>query len=119
MLFNGIAEYDYNIKNKIIFKKLLDKFENLQNVLEQWYKDKKYYEYLKVLWIKYPCLEDLKEKKMEELEETMESYLIDFKSWPQEIKDDFKRLIDQEKEEILSIDCPCPGRVHEKCQVPT
>ena len=25
----------------------------------------------------------------------MESYLIDFKSWPQEIKDDFKRLIDQ------------------------
>jgi len=49
MLFNGIGEYDYNIKNKIIFKKLLDKFENFQNVLEQWYKDKKYYKYLKVL----------------------------------------------------------------------
>ena len=49
MLFNGIAEYDYNIKNKIIFKKLFDKFKNLQNVLEQWYKDKKYYKYLKNL----------------------------------------------------------------------
>ena len=95
MLFSGDADYDYNVKNKKIFKKLLDKFENFQNILEQWYKDEKYYEYIKILWIKYPCIEDLKDSKMEEIEEKMESYLIDFKSWPQEIKEDLKKLIDQ------------------------
>jgi len=94
-LFSGDADYDYNVKNKKIFKKLLDKFENFQNILEEWYKDEKYYEYIKILWIKYPCIEDLKDSKMEEIEEKMESYLIDFKSWPQEIKEDLKKLIDQ------------------------
>lgn len=94
-LFNGDADYDFNVKNQKIFKKLLDKFENFQNILEQWYKDEKYYEYIKILWSKYPCIEDLKDSKMEEIEEKMESYLIDFKNWPQEIKEELKKLIDQ------------------------
>jgi tetratricopeptide (TPR) repeat protein len=95
MLFNGEIDYDYNIKNKKILKKLLDKFDNFQVVLEEWYKNKKYYEYLKMLWIKYPCIEDLKEKNMEELEKIMDSYSIDFRNWPEEIKNEFKELINQ------------------------
>jgi len=95
MLFNGEINYDYNIKNKGILKKLLDKFENFQILLEQWYKDKKYYEYLKILWIKYPCIEDLKGRNMQEIEEIMKSFSIEFKSWPQDIKDNFKELINQ------------------------
>ena len=95
MLFNGEINYNYNIKNKGILKKLLNKFENFQILLEQWYKDKKYYKYLKILWIKYPCIEDLKGRNMEEIEEIMKSYSIEFKSWPQKIKIDFKELINQ------------------------
>ena len=34
-LFNGEINYDYNIKNKGILKKLLDKFENFQVLLEE------------------------------------------------------------------------------------
>jgi len=95
MLFNGEINYNYNIKNKDILKKLLNKFENFQILLEQWYKDKKYYKYLKILWIQYPCIEDLKGRNMEEIENIMESFSIEFKNWPQEIKNEFKDLVNQ------------------------
>ena len=92
-LFNGEINYDYNIKNKSILKKLLDKFENFQVLLEEWYKDKKYYEYLKTLWIKYPIIEDLKGRNMKEIEEIMKSLSIEFKSWPQEINIILRNLL--------------------------
>ena len=66
-----------------MFDRLLDKFDNFCFILNEWYRDKKYYEYLKELWIKYPCLEDLNQgdiQNMEELENIMDSFGINFRN---------------------------------------
>ncbi len=44
---NDEEGYNYNVKNKKMFEKLLDKFDNFYVVNDAWYKDKKYYPYLK------------------------------------------------------------------------
>ena len=79
-----------------MFDRLLDKFDNFCFILNEWYRDKKYYEYLKELWIKYPCLEDLNQgdiQNMEELENIMDSFGINFRNWPEEIKCSFQEII--------------------------
>ena len=95
-LFNGEVNFEYNIKNKNIFKKLLIKFDNFLFLLYDWYKSDKYYPYLEELWINYPCLEDLKiisEEK--ELEEKLKKYSINYNNWPPEIKKSFREIINQ------------------------
>lgn len=62
-------------------------------ILEEWYEEQKYYEYLKELWSKYPCIEDLKNKEEPELEKILISYSINYDKWPPDIKTQFKILI--------------------------
>jgi len=89
--------YDYNVKNKKTFKTLLNKFDNFKIILEAWYNDKKYYQYLKELWSKYICIENLVCNDDKETEEKIEKILkqnkIDYATWPEDIKDDFKILV--------------------------
>lgn len=85
--------YDYKVKNKNKFEKLLDKFDNFSIILEDWYLDEKYYKYLKQLWIQYISIENLKQSDEKKLEELLKSNNVDYINWPQDIKDDFKTKI--------------------------
>ena len=89
--------YDYNVKNKKEFKKLLNKFDNFSVILDAWYNDQKYYEYLKDLWSKYISIENLvcnddieTEKKIKEI---LKQNKIDYENWPEKIKDEFLILV--------------------------
>ena len=64
--------YIYNVKNKKMFEKLLDKFDNFYVVLDAWYKDKKFYPYIKQIWIRYISIQNLKGKDDKELEKFFE-----------------------------------------------
>ena len=94
---NDEEGYYYNVKNKKMFEKLLDKFDNFYVILEAWYKDKKYYQYLKQLWSKYISIQNLfckNEKEMEnKIEEILNGNKIDYTNWPEDIKDEFKILV--------------------------
>lgn len=95
-LFSGEAEHHYNIKNQNFLKKLLIKFDNFLYVLYSWYKDDKYYKYLEELWLKYPSIEDLRVLETEkELEDRLQSYSINYAYWPADIKESFKKCINQ------------------------
>lgn len=95
-LFSGEAEYNYNIKNQNFFKKLLIKFDNFLYILYSWYKEDKYYKYLEELWLKYPSIEDLRVLESEkELADRLQSYSINYTYWPADIKESFKKCINQ------------------------
>jgi hypothetical protein len=76
-----------------MFQKLLDKFDNFYVVLDSWYKDKKYYQYLKEIWVRYISIQNLKGKDDKELEIFLQSNRIDYANWPEDIKEEFKILI--------------------------
>lgn len=89
-LFSGEDNYQYNIKNKNILKKLLIKFDNFLIILYTWYKEDKYYKYLEELWVKYPSIEDLKAFDEEkDLSDRLKSYGINYEYWPKDIKESF------------------------------
>ena len=92
-LFEGVDDYDFNVKNKKIFQKLCIKFNNFQVILEEWYKNPKYLEYLKELWIRYPCIENLRDKNENDFEEALKSYSINYINWPSDVKSEFKTLV--------------------------
>ena len=92
-LFEGVYDYDFNVKNKKNFQKLSIKFNNFQIILDEWYKNPKYLEYLKELWIRYPCIENLRDKNENEFEEALKSYSINYINWPSDIKSEFKTLV--------------------------
>jgi hypothetical protein len=105
---NSEDGYNYNVHNKKQFENLLDKFDNFWIILDDWYLDKKYYQYIKDLWINYICIEKLQKKNEKGIESLLSSYDIDYKNWPKSIKDDFKkkiratkktRILDPQKEE--------------------
>lgn len=51
-LFEGNKNYNYSENNVTNFQKLSKKFNNFNQVLEQFYNEDIYYPYLKELWIK-------------------------------------------------------------------
>ena len=97
-LFSGELKYQYNIKDQNALKKLLMKFDNFFHLIHSWYKYNKYYKYLEELWIKYPSIEDLKSYIKEKgLSERLKSYSINYTQWPEDIKEGFKKCINQTK----------------------
>ena len=95
-LFSGESDYNYNIKNQNILKKLLIKFDNFLYILYAWYKEDKYYKYLEEIWVKYPSIEDLRVLETEkEFEDRLKSYSINYTYWPKDIKESFKKCINQ------------------------
>ena len=97
---NDESGYNYNVKNKKMFQKLLNKFNNFNAVLDSWYKDKKYYQYLKEIWVKYINLKNLKGKDDKELENFFKSNK-DYVNWPEDIKEEFKILISSNQDKRI------------------
>ena len=89
--------YNYNVKNKKAFKKLLNKFDNFYVILDAWYKDKKYYQYLNKLWSKYISIENLicndDKETVNKIEMILKQNEIDYPSWPNDIKNEFLILV--------------------------
>lgn len=92
-LFEGIDDQEYNVRNKKDFKKLSIKFNNFHVILEEWYQNPKYYAYLKELWTRYPCIENLRCKEDDEFEKAMKSFSINYDKWPNDVKCEFKTLV--------------------------
>jgi len=90
--------YDYNVRNKKMFERLLDKFDNFYVILDSWYKDEKYHQYLKEIWKKYISIENLRGKDDRELEKIFKLNHIDDSNWPEDIKEEFKILIRSTKD---------------------
>ena len=99
-LFRGIpfkAEnngdgYNYQVRSRKQFESLIEKFHNFWIILDSWYIDEKYYKYLKELWINYISIENLRTKDEISIETILSSYNIDYKSWPKDIKSDFRKI---------------------------
>lgn len=100
-MFYGNKSYDYNIKNKLNFNLLLDKFENFKCLLEEWYEDEEKYDYLKELWEKYISIESLRDKTEKEIEDFLIGKKIQYTSWPQKIKDQFLIIIQNTKKTLI------------------
>jgi len=92
-LFEGNSDYDFNVKNKDKFHLLALKFENFRFLLSEWYtKGENYYECLKDIWNNFNDLNNLKNLDEYSLEKKLNNLCVS-KFWTNEIKDDFKRLI--------------------------
>ena len=100
-MFYGNKNYNYNIKNKFQFSQLLDKFENFKFLLEEWYEENDKHIYIKELWEKYISIESLRDKKENEIEDFLSEKKIQYISWPQIIKDQFLKIIQNTKDTII------------------
>lgn len=88
-MFYGNKNYNYNIRNRIQFNLLLDKFDNFKALLEEWYEDKDTYCYIRELWLKYISIESLRDKGESEINKFLLTKNINYPSWPKRIKDKF------------------------------
>lgn len=98
--FNGKKSYSYNVQRKQKFLMLVEKVENYQFILD-WGYNPSYYPYLEELWVNYICIEDLKKKKDEEIQNFLESNGINYSHWPEYIKSEFKGCIKHTKNTII------------------
>ena len=85
--------FEYKVKNKKSFKELLEKFDNFYDIIESWYLDESYYNYIKDLWLNYISIKDLVEMNENAREELLKSYDIDYKNWPENVKKEFIWII--------------------------
>ena len=94
-LLNG-NEYSYPVSNQKSFQKVIDKFNNFQFFLQEWYKDEKYYSYLIQIWKSNLCIESLDDELLQNdksLAEYLESNSIHYSQWPNDVKNDFKSIV--------------------------
>ena len=90
--FNGKRNYPFNVPNKHTFLMLMNKIENYRFVLD-WGYNERLYPYLDQLWNNYVCMENLKSHKEEDIKNFLESGNINYSSWPESIKNEFKKSI--------------------------
>lgn len=100
-MFYGNKNYNYNIKNKFQFSQLLNKFENFKFLLEEWYEGNDKYIYIKELWEKYISIESLRDKEENEIVNFLSEKKIQYISWPQIIKEQFLKIIQNTKDTII------------------
>ena len=94
-LLNG-NEYSYPVSNQKSFQKVINKFDNFQFFLQEWYKDEKYYSYLIQIWKSNLCIESLDDELLQNdksLAEYLESNSIHYSQWPNDVKNDFKTIV--------------------------
>ncbi len=89
------GEINYPVKNANIFNKLIQKFDNFEKIIEKWYDKEEYYQYIKPLWLKYICIEQINEylQNNEDLTNYLNSNSINYSQWPEQIKQEFKGLV--------------------------
>ena len=94
-LLNG-NEYSYPVSNQKSFQKVINKFNNFQFFLQEWYKDEKYYSYLIQIWKSNLCIESLDNELLQNeksLTKFLESNSIHYSQWPNDVKNDFKTIV--------------------------
>ena len=103
-LFNGIKDYNYNIKGKpqYQFENLIDKFNNFRFLLTEWYDVPEYQPYLKEVWSNYIVMEDLIGKDDNIIEEKLKPFGINYKNWPLNAKKTFKSAFNNTKNSYVS-----------------
>ena len=99
--FNGKRNYPFNVPNKHTFLMLMNKIENYRFVLD-WGYNERLYPYLDQLWNNYVCMENLKSHKEEDIKNFLESGNINYSSWPESIKNEFKKSIQHTINTIVS-----------------
>ena len=92
-LFEGDSRYNYSSKKLDNIKRLSIKFYEFQTILKPWYKDKEKYEYLKELWIYYPCLDELRRKGHKFIFQFLNENLENYSKWPEAIKENLIKNI--------------------------
>ena len=104
-LFKGDDEYKkypyHNIKNRLQFKFLVNKFEDFNTILFEWYKDKERYENLIKLWNRNLCIFKLKEDSDEELiKKFKEANISDPEGFLEEAKDLINNSLESKASDI-------------------
>ena len=94
--------FEYKVKNKKSFEELIKKFDNFYDIINSWYPEKKYYPYIKQLWENYISIKHLARMNENKREELLNSYDIDYKNWPEEIKKDFIKVIAPSRHKTIS-----------------
>jgi len=97
-LLKGEKDYLYPIKNKNAFNKLVMKFDNFEKLISKWYQKEENYKYLKQLWLKYICIEDIREFIKKDTNDIklinfLEKNKINYSDWPKEVKEEFKNCV--------------------------
>ena len=87
-LFKG-EEYNYNVINKKEFKQLANKFDNFFK-LNEYYEEDKYHKYIRDLWLKNICLEDLGKNDYTNI---LKKFRIKYEEWPNDFKENFIQLL--------------------------
>lgn len=87
-LFKG-EEYNYNVINKKEFKQLANKFDNFFK-LNEYYEEDKYYPYIRDLWLKNICLEDLGKN---DYTHKLKKFDIKYEEWSNDFKEKFVQLL--------------------------
>ena len=98
---NNEDGYEYKVHDKKQFENLLAKFDNFSIILDEWYLDKRYYEYIKDLWINNINIENLRKENENGIDSLLNSFNIDYKNWPDNVKDDFKKKIRKNKNQRI------------------
>ena len=99
---DGNKYYQFDVPRKNLFSSLVAKMENYKFIFF-WGHDNNYYPYLKELWKNYICIEDLKKIKNDEIKlvNFLETNNIHYSSWPNNVKEDFIRCMEQTENTII------------------
>lgn len=89
-MLEGNEDYHYPVIKQGNFKKLIYKFDNYQEIIFQWYEKEECHQYLIELWKNYIKIEGIESIDDKKLAEYLESQSINYSSWPDNIKEDFK-----------------------------
>ena len=97
-LFKGI-KYEHDDLYKQDFDDLVLKFNNFSKIINNFYKEPKYYSALKDLWINNVCIEDLGQnaEKSEDFIKKIKSLTDKYEEWPKDFQNDFYKLVKNTK----------------------
>ena len=92
-LFEGNAEYNYNVKDEKGFRQLAQKFEDNKDLLYECYGNEGYFKYALQIW-KPNILQGLKEAEGDQKKnEILNKYKIDISSWDPTFREAFNIMI--------------------------
>ena len=93
-LFEGNTDYKtFSVPNIKDFYQLVSKFDDNKDLIIQWYKEEKYYEFILQIW-KPNILQKLKDKNTQnEKNEILKQYKIDTSKWDKDFQEHFNIII--------------------------
>ena len=93
-LFEGNTEYkNYTVSNLRNFTQLVQKFEDNQDLIMQWYNREEYYKFVAEIWKKNILAKLQAAESQNEKDEILKSYEIDISKWDEEFREYFNKII--------------------------